>query len=112
MAILKQQKLFGTVLRTRVLLATSLLEETFPSELTRTLNLKLFPVQRVLDALETEGVLVSRKLGIERRFNLNPRFFAYPELKSLLVRLAEQDRALVAALASRRARPRRRLKSL
>lgn len=107
------QKLFGTELRTRVLIAIAMMEETFPSELLRVLGGdKVYPVQRVVDAMEREGYLVTRKLGKERRININPRFFAYPELKELLLRLGSQDKELLKALKERRARPRRKGKPL
>ena len=68
--------------------------------------------QRVLDGLEREALVVSRKAGVERRFTLNPRFFARSELRALLLRLGEQDSQLQQALAARRSRPRRRGKPL
>ena len=70
-------KLFGTELRTRVLIAVAMLEETFPTELLRVLGKRqIYPIQRVVDALECEGYLITRKPGVERRVQLNPRFFA------------------------------------
>jgi DNA-binding MarR family transcriptional regulator len=95
-----------------VLLAIALTGETFPSELARLIETKLYPVQRVLDALEQEGLIASRKIGVERRITLNPRFFAQQELQSLLIRLGEQDKRLQHALAQRRSRPRRRGKPM
>ena len=103
---------FGTVLRTRVLVAVALTGETFPAEVARLTGSRLFPVQRVLDGLEREALVVSRKAGVERRFTLNPRFFARSELRALLLRLGEQDSQLQQALAARRSRPRRRGKPL
>lgn len=112
MTLEPQSKVFGTVLRTRVLSALALVGETFPSELSRLIDAKLFPVQRVLDALEREGLVASRKIGIERRITLNPQFFARAELQALLIRLGEEDRQLQQALAKRRSRPRRRGKPI
>ena len=85
-------KVFGTVLRTRVLTTVALTGETFAAEVARLTGNRLFPVQRVLDSLEREALVVSRKSGVERRFTLNPRFFARSELRALLLRLGEQDR--------------------
>jgi DNA-binding MarR family transcriptional regulator len=112
MPLQPQCKVFGTVLRTHVLLAIALTGETFPSELARLIETKLYPVQRVLDSLEREGLVASRKIGVERRVTLNPRFFARAELEALLIRLGEQDRKLRQTLARRRSRPRRRGKPL
>ncbi len=107
-----QFKIFGTVLRTRVLLAVALAGETYPSEVARLIDARLFPVQRVLDALEQEGLVASRKRGVERRVTLNPRYFARAELSALLMRLGQQDKDLMKALEGRRSRPRRKGKEL
>lgn len=112
MAIDSESRIFGSALRTRVLSAVALAGESFPSELARLVGARVFPVQRVVDALEQEGLLATRKLGVERRVTLNPRFHARAELLALLTRLGENDPALWEALAQRRARPRRRLKPL
>jgi hypothetical protein len=101
-------KLFGTVLKTRVLMAIAMLEETFPAEICRVINSRLFPVQRALDSLEGEGIIVSRKPGVERRVSINPRYFASSELKALLRKIAMQDQPLMSALSQLRTRPRRR----
>ena len=112
MTLEAQNKIFGTVLRTRVLFTLALVGETFPSELARLIDSKLFPVQRILDSLEREGVVASRKIGVERRVTLNPRFFAHAELQTLLSKLGEQDSRLQQSLAKRRSRPRRRGKPI
>ncbi len=112
MPILQNTKLFGTVLRTRLLTALALVEESFPAELARLLESGLFPVQRVIDALEKEGIIATRKIGLERRVTLNPRYFAAAELRALLLRLGETDPRLQYTLAARRSRPRRRGKEL
>jgi len=88
------------------LLAISLLEESYPRELATVLGVRLYTVQTILASLEREGVIVSRLLGRTRRVSLNPRYFAYQELKSLLSKLGRQDLALQRSLASRRRRPR------
>jgi len=112
MSINPQSKLFGSALKTRVLTAIALVEDTYPSEIARLAGANLFSVQRILDALEQEGIIATRKPGVERRVTLNPRYFALSELKSLLLRLGSQDKILQDALARRRARPRRRNKEL
>ena len=105
--------LFGTELRTRVLVAVAMLDETFPMELLRVLGKRqIYPIQRVVDTLERDGYLVTRKLGVERRIQLNPRFFACSQLKDLLVKMGEQDKDLMGVLMKRRTRPRRRGKPL
>ncbi len=108
MSIIKQNKLFGSALRTRLLVAICLVEESYATELARLIDAKLFPVQRLIDALEIEGVVATRKLGLERRVTLNPRYYAARALAALLIRLGEADRELQEKLLARRTRPRRK----
>ena len=99
--------LFGTRNRTDVLVALRLLGETYPSELAALLKLRVFSVQRVLESLESAGVVVSRLAGRTRLVTLSPRFFASKELDALLWALGKQDIELQKKLATRRRRPRR-----
>jgi hypothetical protein len=102
----RDQRLFGGRNRTALLLAIYLLDESYPSELAAILGVRLYTVQSILADLEGEGVIVSRLLGRTRRVSLNPRYFAYRELTSLLSKLGRQDVNLQRLLSSRRRRPR------
>ena len=108
----REPKLFGSARRTQVLLLLSLLEESHPSELTRLLDAKKRPVLYILDDLEAQGVLTSRRMGRTRRIALDPRYFAAKELKALLCKLAQGDTRLRRIASTRRARPRRKGKDL
>ena len=103
----REQALFGSRNRTALLLAVSLLGDTYPTELAEILSVRLYTVQSILSDLEREGVVVSRLLGRTRRISLNPRYFAHRELANLLSKLGQQDVALQQSLAARRRRPRR-----
>lgn len=105
-------KVFGTERRTQVLLAVCLLEETYPRELARMMDAPLISVQRVVDALESEGLIGTRLSGGTRRIRLNPRYFAYEELRQLLGRLAKVRSPLIDAIESLRRSPRKRGKRL
>ena len=113
MAILgRRSKLFGTERRTDVLILVALLGETYPREIARVSGAPLFSVQRVVDALEAEGILAIRTTGRERRLTLNPRFFAKDQLLALLLRLADARDDLADAVSQLRRRPRRKGKML
>ena len=99
--------LLGTRRRTEVLIMLALLGETFPAELARVLRAPLYSVQNIVSALDREGVLASRSSGRARVVSLDPRYFAFRELKGLLMKLAESEPALRAAASTRRSRPRR-----
>jgi hypothetical protein len=104
--------LFGSRLRTQVLVLVALLSESYPTQLARLLRSGLLPVQRVVNALEAQGVLTSRLTGTTRLVTLNPRFFAFGELRDLLLKIGEADLHLADLAASVRRRPRRAGKAL
>ena len=107
MEVVRDYQLFGGRLRTAVLTAVRLLGETYPSELAKCLGVRLYAIQRILESLESEAVIMSRPLGRTRQISLNPRYFAYRELAALLWRLGREDTFLQSALSTRRRRPRR-----
>ena len=90
----------------------ALLEESYPSEIARLLEAPMYSVQTILDNLEAEGVIVTRRLGRTRRVELNPRYPGARELKVFLDKLARLDPDVRAAAARKRARPRRAGKAL
>ena len=103
---------FGTRKQTQLLLLLYLLKESFPRELARLLGLSVSTVQNTLEGLERDGTVATRKLGVERRVQLNPRCFAIRELEALLDKLASAEPELLKAAESVRRRPRRRDKPL
>lgn len=104
--------LFGTRKQTQILLLIAKLGETHTRELARLLGLAPSTVLSVVDAYERNGVVATRKYGLERRTSLNPRFFAIRELKNLLDRLLEAEPEIEQIAASVRRRPRKRTKPL
>jgi DNA-binding MarR family transcriptional regulator len=105
-------KLFGSPRRTELLILLALLEESYPLELARMLSAKRFSIQTMIDSLELEGVVATRLIGRTRRVSLNPRFYAYREIRDLLLKLADAEPWLKQVAATRRSRPRRRGKPL
>ena len=98
---------FGGRVRSQVLLALSLLEETFPRELARLLDVPLNGVQQALRGLEGDGLVAARTAGRTRLYRLNPRYFALQELGSYLKRLVEAEDELRERSEKLRRRPRR-----
>ena len=103
---------FGGQVRTLVLLALSLLEESFPRELARLLEVPLNGVQQALRGLEVDGLVAARLVGRTRLYRLNPGYFAREELEGYLKRLASAEIDLVSRTAQQRKRPRRTGKRL
>ncbi len=103
--------LFGTKMRTALLMVVAVLEETYPAELARYLGSSISSVQRTLDKIEDDGLIATRPLVV-RAVTLNPLFPAVKELRALLLRLAEGYPEYQRLKESRRLRPRRRNKRL
>jgi DNA-binding transcriptional ArsR family regulator len=104
--------LFGTPMRTSLLMLVAVLGETYPAELSRYLGSTIPSVQRTLDKLEYEGLVATRRrLGV-RAVELNPAYPAAKELKAFLLRVAEGYPEYDQIRTSRRLRPRRRGKAL
>ncbi len=108
----EQNTVFGSELRTAILVAVFVLEETHASELARALERSVSRIQTSLEGLEEAGLITSAMVGRTRRVRLNPRFFASTPLRELLSRLLEADTSLLPRLAKLRKRPRRKGKSL
>jgi DNA-binding transcriptional ArsR family regulator len=104
--------LFGSRTRTRILLYLGLVEESFPTEIARDLGATKLTVQRILNDLETLGVVASRLRGRVRVVTLNKRWYGLAELNALLVRMASTDPEIRDAVAKVRRRPRRAGKPL
>ena len=103
---------FGAGTRTRVLLALSLLGDSYPRELSRVLDASLSGVQKALQSLERDGIVAGRSVGRTRVFQLDPRYFARDALKQFLRRLTEPEVGLQRQVAALRRRPRRTGKPL
>ncbi len=97
---------FGGRTRTRVLVALSLLETSFPRELSRLLAAPVSGVRQALASLERDGLVVGRLVGKTRLVRIDPGYFARRELESFLARLSEADPDLRAAVSRLRRRPR------
>ena len=83
----------------------ALLEETYPTELARVLDAPLFSVQGILGALGDQGVVASRRQGRMRIVSLDPRYYAFTELRALLRRMAAAEPGHQSAAERRRTRP-------
>ena len=112
MLVVSQPSPFGSVTRSRILIALRLMGSSYPRELARVLDSALNGIQGALRSLEADGLVAARAVGRTRLFELNPRFFAATELRAFLDKLAAADRGLQDAVASLRRRPRRTSKPL
>lgn len=103
---------FGSLTRTRLLLALELLGQSYARELSRLLSSSFSVVQKGLVSLERDGLIVGRLIGRTRLFEISPRYFAAKELRAYLSRLAAADPDLQRRTSALRRRPRRTGKRL
>lgn len=82
----------------RVLYFLSAYGEGYAAGMAAGLGIPLNGVQQQLRRLERGGVVVSRRLGRLRLYQLNPRWYFLPELRALL------DKAVAALPAAERER--------
>lgn len=105
-------RLFGET-GSRVLLFIQAHGDGYAREIADNFDLSLSAVQHQLAKFEEAGVLVNRKRGTVRLYQLNPRYAFAPELRQLFTRalefMPESDRK---QYYERRARPRRAGKPL
>lgn len=101
--------IFGTEMRTRLLLLIAVLEETYAAALARYAGTSISSVQRTLDLLEREALIATRQLVV-RSVTLNPTYPAVKELRAFLLRVAEGYPQYREIRESIRRRPRRRNK--
>ena len=99
--------IFGTEMRTRLLLLIAVLDETYPAQLSRYTGTSISSIQRTLDLLEREGLIATRQLVV-RAVTLNPIYPAAKEFKAFLLRVAGGFPQYQVIRESVRRRPRRR----
>jgi hypothetical protein len=103
----RDDSLFGSVLRERVLKLIVLIEPAYPRQIATLLSAHLISVQNAVVALGDLGILASRMVGRTRLVELDRRWHAAAELRALLERLAQGDPEIRQIAASVRQRPRR-----
>jgi DNA-binding transcriptional ArsR family regulator len=112
MVTTKASSPFGGRTRTMALIALSLMDQSYPRELSRVLAKPVYGVQEALAGLEKDGLVAASSQGRTRLYRLNPRYFALRELATYLARLAEAETELRARIQTLRRRPRRTGKRL
>jgi len=107
------EAILGSTSAERVLLFLAARNEGYAAEIAKTFATDLSPIQKQLDRMERDGLLVSRKIGRTRLYGFNPRYPFVPELKQLLEKaLGMCPPSIQDALLLDRRRPRKRNKPL
>lgn len=107
------EAILGSMSAERVLLFLVAREQGYAAEIAQTFATDLSPIQKQLERMERDGLLVSRKVGRTRLYEFNPRYPFVPELIQLVEKgldFCPED--LKQALVFNRRRPRQRGKPL
>ena len=88
-------------------------EEGYATEIARFFDSGIYAIQKQLDRLEKNDVLISKKAGRTRLYQFNPRYPFLNELKSLLEKvLSYYPKDIQEDLLLNRRRPRKKDKPL
>ena len=88
-------------------------ENGYPTEIAKFFGADLYAIQKQLERLENNDVLVSQKVGRTRVYQFNPRYPFLDELKGLLAKvLSYYPEEIKEKLVMNRRRPRKKDKPL
>jgi hypothetical protein len=106
------ERLFGSSKQTKVLVLIGMLEVTYPLQLARLSGSSRTSVEKFLDRLEEDGIIVSIREGRNRNVSISPRFRSRQTLVPMLKQLGASSPEIQQALMTLRRRPRKRGKPI
>ena len=107
------EAVFGSTSAERVLLFLVARGEGYATEIARTFDTNQSQIQKQLDRMERDGLLVNKVVGRTRVYSFNPRFAFKTELEALVSKAIElSPEKLRETLVLNRRRPRKRTKPL
>jgi predicted transcriptional regulator len=107
------EAIVGSISAERVLLFLAARDEGYGAEIAKLFSTDLSPIQKQLERMERDGLLISRKVGRTRLYGFNPRNPFIPELKAILEKaLSYCPDELRESLLLERRRPRKKSKPL
>lgn len=107
------EAIVGSISAERVLLFLAARDEGYGAEIAKLFSTDLSPIQKQLERMERDGLLISRKVGRTRLYSFNPRNPFVPELQAMLEKaLSYCPDELRESLLLERRRPRKKSKPL
>lgn len=107
------EAILGSTSAERVLLFLTAREEGYATEIAQTFATDLSPIQKQLERMERDGLLINRKVGRTRLYSFNPRYPFVPELKIMIEKALHMcPKELRDSLLFNRRRPRKKNKPL
>lgn len=107
------EAILGSTSAERVLLFLTARDEGYASEIAQLFETDISPVQKQLERMERDGLLINRKVGRTRLYSFNPRYPFVPELKTMMNKALDMSpEKLQEKLLLNRRRPRKKSKPL
>lgn len=102
------EAVLGSTSAERVLLFIVARGEGYATEIARTFNTDLSPIQKQLERMERDGLLINKLVGRTRVYKLNPRYAFVKDVTQLIESaLAACPEQLRETLLMQRGRPRK-----
>jgi predicted transcriptional regulator len=102
------EAVLGSTSAERVLLFIVARGEGYATEIARTFKTDLSPIQKQLERMERDGLLINKQVGRTRVYKLNPRYAFVKEVTQLIdSALAACPQQLREELLMQRSRPRK-----
>jgi len=103
------EALVGSPNAERILLFLAERERGYPAEIAKTFNVAPSQIQRVMERMERDGLLVAQNIGRTRLYEINPRFAFKTKVVDLFKdALSRYPEELQAKVKLNRRRPRRK----
>lgn len=97
----------------RVLLFITARESGYAGEIAKAFSTNISPIQKQLDRMERDGLLINEKVGRTRVYSYNPRYPFVPEVRALMNKVLElYPDGMKEELLYNRRRPRKKDKPL
>jgi predicted transcriptional regulator len=107
------EAIVGSTSAERALVFITAREQGYASEIARMFDTSVSQIQKQLDRMERDGLLINEKVGIARIYSFNPRYAFVPEVKALMEKaLSMYPLPIQKALTMNRRRPRKKGKPL
>lgn len=107
------EAVLGSTNAERVLLFLVARGEGYATEIARLYKTDLSPIQKQLDRMERDGLLINKMVGRTRVYQFNPRYAFFSQVKELLEQaLKLAPKSLQEELLMTRERPRKKGKPL
>lgn len=103
----------GSTSAERVLAFLTARESGYATEIARAFETDLSPIQKQLERMERDGLLINQRVGRTRVYRYNPRFPFVPEVQSLMEKVLQRHpKEMQEKLLYDRRRPRKKEKPL